>query len=164
MENKNCETIEQISKTYTAPYREARTSCRAIIVADGKILLSHESKTGFYMSPGGSLEEGETFEECVVREVMEETGFAVSPVKHFVTVNEYCYDILYISQYFICEIVGEGERALTETEVYKGMVPKWVGLNDAVDIFGTYKKHTPDKESLYLRELTVINRYMQSEK
>lgn len=155
--------IEQISKTYTAPYKEVRTSCRAIIVKDNKILLSHESKTGFYMSPGGSLEEGETFEECVVRELMEETGYKVEPVSPFVTVNEYCYDTLYISHYFICEIVGEGERALTETEIYKGMMPKWVELQNAVEIFSTYLKHTPDKESLYLREYTVINKYIESE-
>lgn len=156
--------IEQISKTYTAPYKEARTSCRALIVSDGKILLSHESETGFYMSPGGSLEDGETSEECVVREVMEETGFQVKVVQPFVTVNEYCYDILYISRYFICEITGKGEQSLTETEIFKGMVPKWVDINDALRIFGTYAQQTPDKESLYLRELTVINRYMQTEK
>lgn len=158
------DTIEQISKTYVAPYKEARTSCRAIVVKDNKILLSHESKTGFYMSPGGSLEEGENFEECVIRELMEETGYKVKPVKPFVTVDEYCYDILYISRYYICEIVGEGERALTETEIYKGMVPKWVELEDAVEIFSTYPKQTPDKESLYLREFTIINRYLQSKK
>lgn len=164
MKIESCESIEQISKTYTAPYKEARTSCRAIVVKDNKILLSHESKTGFYMSPGGSLEAGEAFEECVVRELMEETGFRVNPIKPFVTVNEYCYDILYISRYYICEIVGECERALTETEIFKGMVPKWLELEKAVEIFSTYPEQTPDKESLYLRELTVINKYIESEK
>ena len=155
--------IEQVSKTYAAPYKEARTSCRAIIVKDNKILLSYESKTGFYMSPGGSLEHGETYEECVVRELAEETGFIIKPVQPFVVVNEYCYDILYISRYYICKITGECERALTETEMYKGMVPKWVELPKAVEIFGTYAQHTPDKESLYLREFTVVNKYLQSE-
>lgn len=116
------------------------------------------------MSPGGSLEAGESLEECCVRELMEETGFKVKPVSPFVTVNEYCYDILYISHYFICEVVGEGDRNLTEVEADKGMVPKWVELNKAVEIFSTYAKHTPDKESMYLREFTVINRYMQAEK
>lgn len=156
--------IEQVSKTYIAPHKETRTSCRAIVVKDNKILLSYESKTGFYMSPGGSLEGGETFEECVVRELAEETGYNVVPVKAFAVVNEYCYDILYVSRYFICEIEGECERALTETEIYKGMVPRWVDVDKAVEIFGTYRMYTPDKESLYLREFTVINKYIESEK
>ena len=164
MQTKNCETIEQVSKTYTAPHKETRISCRGIIVVDGKILLSHESKTGFYMSPGGSLENGENFEECCARELLEETGFIVRPVKPFVTVNEYCYDILYVSNYFICEIIGKGENALTETELFKGMEPRWLEIDDALEIFGTYKKQTPDKESLYLRELTVIKKYIEATK
>ena len=158
------EVIEQISHTYTPPYKNKRISCRAIIIEDGRILLSHETKGDIYMSPGGGLEENETDEQCVEREVLEETGCIVKAVKPFVTVNEYCYDTLYVNRYFICEITGEGEQSLTETEIFKGMVPKWVDISDALRIFGTYAQQTPDKESLYLRELTVINRYMQTEK
>ena len=155
-----CETVEQISKTYSAPHKETRISCRAIVVKDGKMLFSNETKTGVYMSPGGSLEEGESLEECCVRELMEETGFIVKPLKPFITVKEYCYDILYISHYFLCEITGECERALTETEIFKGMAPAWLDFPKALEIFGTYKQQTPDKESLYLREYTVINKYL----
>ncbi len=158
----NYEKIDQYSPTYTAPYSRVCVSSRAIIVVENKILLSHESNTGFYMSPGGSLEEGETLEECCIRELMEETGFKVKPIKQFVTVNEYCYDTLYVSNYFICDIVGECERSLTETETAKGMVPKWVELENAVELFSEYSKHTPDKESLYRREYTVVNKYICS--
>lgn len=158
----NAETIEQVSSTYTAPYRRKCISCRAVIEDNGKILFSHESKTGFYMSPGGSVEEGETYEECCIRELMEETGYQVEIIKPFLSVNEYCYDTLYVSNYFICRIVGEGERSLTETEVYKGMEPRWLEIEKAKEIFSGYKNHTPDKESLYLREYTVINKYTDS--
>ena len=154
--------IEQVSRTYTAPYKEKRISCRAIIVNDGKILLSHESKTGIYMSPGGSLEDGETYEECCAREVEEETGFKVKVGKPFVTVNEYCYDILYVSNYFICEITGNGNSALTPTEEFKGMCPKWLDVEEAVEVFSIYSTLTPDHESLYLREYTVLNEYKNS--
>lgn len=152
------EIINQFSKTYTEPYSREYISCRAIIINNDKVLLSHESNTGFYMSPGGGLEDGETHEECVEREVLEETGYIVKAVKPFVTVNEYCYDTLYISHYFICEITGTGQSSLTETEKFKAMVPKWVDIGNAIEIFGTYEKQTPDKESLYLREYTVLNK------
>ena len=152
------ETIEQISSTYTSPYKKKRISCRAIIIEGGRILLSHETNGGTYMSPGGGLEENETNEQCVEREVLEETGYIVKVTKPFITVNEYCYDTLYINRYFICEITGEGERRLTENEIYKKMEPEWVDISKAIEIFGTYKSLTPDKESLYLREFTILNK------
>ncbi len=155
--------IELISKTYTAPYKKEYISCRAIIIENNKILLSHESKTGFYMSPGGGVEKDEAYEECVTREIMEETGYEVTPVEHIFTVNEYCYETLYISEYFICKIAGKGEQKLTETEIFKGMEPRWVELSDALEIFGDYATKTPDKESLYRREYTIINEYMNGE-
>ena len=145
------ETINQISSTYTSPFTRKCVSCRAVIIENGKILLSHETKTGYYMSPGGGLEDGETHEECVVREVLEETGYIAKAVKPFITVNEYCYDTLYISHYFICE------KNLTETEKFKAMASAWLDRNDAIEIFSIYKTLTPDKESLYLREYTILN-------
>ena len=157
-----CETIEQISSTYTSPYCKKRISCRAIIIEDGKILLSHETNKGNYMSPGGGIENGETNEECVVREVLEETGYIVNAVKPFITINEYCYDTLYVNRYYVCEIKGVGQRKLTETEKFKKMEPEWVSLSDAQEIFGTYSTLPPDKESLYLREFTILNKIKSS--
>lgn len=153
------ETITQVSATYTEPYKYKRISCRAVIIKDGKILLSHETKHGdSYMSPGGGIETGELSEECVEREVLEETGYIVKAIKPFITINEYCYDTLYVNRYFICEIVGEGKRHLTENEIYKKMMPEWVDIDTATEIFSTYKTLPPDKESLYLREYTILKR------
>jgi NAD+ diphosphatase len=60
----------------------------AIIVAvvkEGTLLLAHNN--GFpkdlYSVVAGFVEVGETFEECVVREVYEETGITVKNIKYF---------------------------------------------------------------------------------
>ena len=159
-----CETINQYSKTYTEPYKKKRVSCRAFIVENGKILLSYEMNTGVYMSPGGGIEDGETNEDCCVREVREETGFEVKPLKHFLTVNEYCYDTLYTAHYFLCEITGKGEQSLTEIEIDHGITPEWIEIAQALEIFGEYASKMPDLESLYHREFTVINKYLESKK
>ncbi|HBC75063.1 MAG TPA: NAD(+) diphosphatase [Candidatus Wallbacteria bacterium] len=60
----------------------------AIVVAvmkEDKILLAHNKKfaDGVYSLIAGFVDPGESLEECVAREVMEETGIAVSDVKYF---------------------------------------------------------------------------------
>ena len=56
----------------------------AIVVRDGKILMERlcykDANNGreFFSLPGGGIEEGETPDECVLREVMEETGLRLT--------------------------------------------------------------------------------------
>jgi len=62
--------------------------CPAIIVAvvrEGKLLLAHNNQAAkdLYSVVAGFVEVGETFEECVVREVFEETGIKVKSIKYF---------------------------------------------------------------------------------
>ncbi|HTY44129.1 MAG TPA: NUDIX domain-containing protein, partial [Patescibacteria group bacterium] len=49
---------------------------RAIILANGKILLIHRFNNGeeYYVPPGGHIEKGESEEEALLREIKEETG------------------------------------------------------------------------------------------
>ncbi|WP_346928588.1 NAD(+) diphosphatase [Clostridium sp.] len=55
------------------------------IVKEGKILLAKnaKSKHNFYSVLAGFLEPGETLEQCVEREVMEEVGIEVKNIKYF---------------------------------------------------------------------------------
>lgn len=153
--------INQYAETYSDPPERERVAARGIVVRDGKILLSHELNTGVYMTPGGGIEEGETLEECCKRELAEETGHIVKPMCHFLTINEYSFETKYISNYFICEVIGEGKQTLTDIEVEHGIVPEWVPISKALAIFGTYDTKTPDVRSLYIRELTTINKFLK---
>lgn len=114
------------------------------------------------MSPGGGLENGETLEECCIRELREETGFKIRPLKHFIIINEYCFETLYISNYFICEKIGKEKQSLTEIEIEHGIAPVWLEIEKAIEIFGAYASKREDIASLYLREFTVLNKYLKS--
>ena len=48
---------------------------KALIINDKNIILGNENN--IYQFPGGHLEENETFEECLKREILEETGIEI---------------------------------------------------------------------------------------
>jgi len=62
-----------------------------IIRNDKALLIGKEKSFGSreLNAPGGKLEEGETPEDCVVREIFEETGLLLSSVKRHGVLNFY---------------------------------------------------------------------------
>ncbi len=145
-------------------YSKIRSGCRAVIVRDGKILLSHETETGWYMVPGGGMETGETPEMCCAREVEEETGVIVRPFRHFLTINEYYEEYRYIDYYFVCESVGQGTIRLTEAEKRRGLEPLWLPLNEAVEMFSRHQDYaavSEEKRGVYLREYVALSEYLK---
>lgn len=152
------EIITQTSDLFTPPAKEPRVGCRGLIVRDGKILLSHETNMSSYMTPGGGLEPGEEFAECCRRELLEESGYIVEVGEQLFTVDEFVYDREYHSHYFLCEIIGEGERTLTQLEIEHGLEPCWMDLDEAIELFSDYHDTTPGKASMYKREYTVLTK------
>ena len=160
---KQIETIHQYGRVYSEEPSWVRRGSRAFIVDGGKILLSHEMNTGVYLIPGGGAEGDETAAECCAREISEETGFEVRIAEEILEIQEHFYERLYISRYFICEITGKGEQKLTETEVEHGVVPEWVEIEKALEIFGSYGDYaeTDDEiEGQYCREYTAIKYFL----
>lgn len=61
-----------------------RSTAKALVVEDGKVLLNtHLTEDGqtYYDLPGGGQRQYEAMEEAVVREVLEETGLSVEPLR-----------------------------------------------------------------------------------
>ena len=67
----------------------------AIIVQEGKILIARRSEgrhqAGKWEFPGGKVEEGETPEACLVREIQEELGIRIETGALFAE-SQYRYD------------------------------------------------------------------------
>lgn len=122
---------------------DKRVSSRAIIIEDGKLLTMFRRKIKkdgsikeYYVIPGGGLEEGETLEENVIRELKEEFNVDIEVVK-FLGTEEYDDTI---ANYFLCKIVngtprlgGEELERMTNENYYE---VRYINLNeiDSYDI------------------------------
>ena len=158
------EIIRQYSIHFDDPPEKTRPASRGLVIKDGKVLLTYEKNTDVYMSPGGGREGDESFEECCIRELKEESGYDVIITEPFLIISEYCFDTCYEAHYFLCEITGKGEARLTSVEVEHGVCPRWLPIPDAIEIFSHYDEKPEDLRSLYMREFTVLNRYLEYEK
>lgn len=62
-----------------------KTTTRAVLIYNENfVVLIKRVKDGrlYYILPGGGLEENETLEECVLREIKEETNLEAEIIKH----------------------------------------------------------------------------------
>ena len=113
-----------------------RVCCRAVIIKDGFVYLMYREKMingqkiTFYTYPGGGVEENETLEETVIREVKEEFNLDVIINKFLKTIEREEN----ITHYFSCKIIGgdfklSGEEKLRNSEDNYYEVKK-VSLNE----------------------------------
>ena len=153
------QTIEIIGQNYFGHWDRVRTASRGIVLRDGAILLTYETRNGQYMIPGGGLEDGESPAACCAREMAEETGLVVEPGECVLELDEYYEDVRYVSLFFLCTPVGTTERHLTERERAVGMEPRWVPVEQAVAEFSRHREYADTDEmrrGLYQREYTAL--------
>lgn len=157
--------LEIFGENRLEKHTKTRIGCRGIVLHDGKLLACREEKTDFWQLPGGGLETGESLQECCAREILEETGYIVSPTKQVLTLNEYYKEYKYVSHYFVCEIVGKGQQNRTSVEIGRGLVPQWVEVQNFLKTVSNYAVHASadaDKYGTYLREHTALCAYLES--
>ncbi|GAE47353.1 NUDIX hydrolase [Mesobacillus boroniphilus] len=94
-----------------------RVAIRAIIMVNNRILLIQSSR-GDFKFPGGGLEENESHEECLIREVREETGYIHCIVNDKVgtvtekKMDEYINNALFqmTSHYYLCDLATDEKQ------------------------------------------------------
>ncbi len=147
-------------------FTKTRVSCRGLVIHDSMVLMCHELYNDFWSTSGGGLEEGETYEECCAREILEETGYTVKIQEHFLTVEEYYDEWRFINYFFVCEICKNCEKrkvTLTETEKARNLKAEWINFNRMYDIFSKYedfKGINDEKMSSYLRDYAAFREYL----
>lgn len=160
----NCKVINIYGDNYLGITNHWREASRSVVVENGNIVLSHETKIGQWMIPGGGIELNENPKECCIREAAEETGLVVKPEKCFLIMNEYYEDWKFVSYYFECTVTGLTERKPTNREIRVGAIPEWIAITDAMDIFSRYQDYAESNEErrgIYLREYKALTEFMK---
>ena len=89
-----------------------------ILNSKGKILLAHNNNT--YQFPGGHKEDDEEMDDCVVREIKEETGISVEVTERpFLCIETYDHD------YF-----GTGKKVLNSIYYYRFFTDEVPNFNE----------------------------------
>jgi mutator protein MutT len=87
----------------------------ALIFRDGKLLITRRQADahlgGLWEFPGGKLEPGETFEQCLVREIREELGIQISVGALFEEITHDYPEKSVRLKFFICELLSGEPQA-----------------------------------------------------
>ncbi|MGG4552204.1 (deoxy)nucleoside triphosphate pyrophosphohydrolase [Paenibacillus humicus] len=97
----------------------------------GQLLIARrkegKSQAGLWEFPGGKIEEGESGEECLRRELMEEMNIAIEPYE-FVGVNDHWYGDVHIRLFAWKATYQAGTITLADHDEYCWIAKSELGL------------------------------------
>lgn len=119
-----------------------RYGVRALIQKEG-LYAMQQGSMGEYKIPGGGIDEGETIEQALIREVQEETGLivipeSITPLGEILEVRKDIFDadkkFISHSLHFNCEVKDEiVETAMTQSEKDKGFHLAWADIDSIIE-------------------------------
>ncbi|MFH1328942.1 MAG: NUDIX hydrolase [Candidatus Bathyarchaeota archaeon] len=114
-----------------------RGAVAIIAVKDGKVLMErqyrHSVKKLLWEIPAGTLEAGENLEECVKRELREETGYVAESIEalvHFYVAPGYSTEVIHI---FLAKGLRKEKSSLEEDELLEVC---FMHVDDALGMLG----------------------------
>ena len=158
-ENMNCESCA---------FRNLKGTATAVIMRDGKTLLlkrNQEPFLGDWDLPGGYINEGETPEDAICREIKEELGVSIvgiTPIKTFPGIAYWNNkDFPIISHAFLVEISGD-IRLDNENTAYCWEEPRAVKKTVAFDSNKNIMEFVDDKFSISFPEVKELVKQLDS--
>lgn len=114
-----------------------RVSSRCVLIENDKVLLIYREKNDriYYVFPGGGVEDGETNEECLIRECREELGIEINIIKQLYEVKGKDF----LQHFFLIERVsgeiGSGDANEYDINRVGGLQrPVFIDINELVNL------------------------------
>lgn len=117
-----------------------RISARGIIVYDNNLLVIHRDKFGdqYYTLPGGGLDINETIENCLRREVLEETSIQITDLKLVFIEDDKFYgrQNIFLAKYLSGQIaLNPNSSEYKINQLGKNIyTPKWLAVSDLAKV------------------------------
>ena len=146
--NHNCSKFDESIYSRMKAKKEFIFNVRVygLFVRDGKVLLSDERLKGFEFTkfPGGGLEFGEGTAECIIREMMEETGMVFNIISHYYTTDFFQVSAFYpdhqiISIYYLINGPDLPMNLLSESrfdfrkDTENDQMFRWKSISDLIE-------------------------------
>ncbi len=136
--------------------KNVRVGVGVMIIKNNKVLLGKRNSDpkkadselhgeSTWTCPGGKLGFGEKIEDCIKREVFEETGIRLNKIKLISVTNDIVPDAHFVTLGFLCKDF-EGEPKVLEPEEITEW--KWFPLNEL-------------PEPMFFPSLKLINNYLE---
>lgn len=143
---------------------EPRKTARGILLNDeGLCAVIYAKNWTLHLLPGGGMEEDETPEEALRREMLEETGCHVQGVQLLGVVeeNRAHADFTQLSYYFVAYTAGEAQAPmLTEEEEQGGAQVQWHTLQQTLHLIEAPEHDTAQRKFLQARDAAVLRWYI----
>jgi len=147
----NCDIKKSCMKILTKIFRnpgldthgktDHRAAVRAVVIRGSNLLMVYSPVNGDYKFPGGGVDEDESHEFALKREVAEECGMNLTRILEKIgCIIEYAipmkneFDVFKMtSSYYLCEVDSAiEEQHLDDYEANLGFQPVWVNIETAI--------------------------------
>ncbi len=140
-----------------------RIAARGIIRnSDGLYAVMYLGKFGLYCIPGGGREDGETIEETLKREMLEEVGCVCVNLREIgiVEENRFCHDYTQLNHFFFAETVSVSTPNMTEKEIRNETSVCWHTFDEVYHLIDKVNDmRTEQRKYIRARDLAALDEY-----
>lgn len=142
-----------------------REASRAVLFDENKLVpILFVASGKFHKLPGGGIDEGESNEDALVREILEEVGSKIKIESEIGKIVEYRSDknfkwgsdMKQVSYCYLGKILSKGKPQFTEKEMIEEFELVWMTLDKAIETFEKDKPTKIEGKFILNRDLTFL--------